>query len=228
MTKGKNMKCGIAKVSGSLAVGLLALSALSAKADIITFNISNPNSGISAYTGPYATVEVNRTSSTTATITFTSLVHGGNIFLLAGAGAVDLNVNATGFSVGTITGSNSGTGGFTPGPWTTGSGNVNGFGVFNLTVDSFDGFQHSSDTISFTLTDTGGTWGSAGSVLAANANGSTAAIHGFITASPADAHGTVLATGYASNGQEIPDGGSTVALLGLAMLGIGSVRRFLA
>jgi hypothetical protein len=56
------------------------------------------------------------------------------------------------WTLGAITGSNAGTG-FMPGPWSDGgSGNEDGFGVFNQTINSCDGFTHSSDTISFSLT----------------------------------------------------------------------------
>jgi len=115
------------------------------------------NSAISGFTGPYGSVSVDLTSSTTATITFTSLTNAGNIYLFGDDGSVDININATSWTLGTITGSNAGTG-FTPGPYSDGgSGNVDGFGVFNQTINSFDGFTHSSDTISFDVTDTSGT-----------------------------------------------------------------------
>jgi len=172
-------------------------------------------------------VLVNRTSTTTATITFTSLTNSGNIYLLGGAGSVAVNVNAASFTLGPITGSNAGTG-FTPGDWSDGgSGNEDGFGSFNQTIDSFDGYTHSSNSISFSLTDTSGTWASAMAVLLANSGGSLAAAHIFVTTDPANASNGALATGYAANGT-VPDGGSTVLLLGAALSTIGLVRRKLS
>ena len=96
-----------------VAAACAAFTLQSAKADLFTSEINTPNDAISPFTGPYATVDVNLTSATTASITFTSLVQGGNIYLFGGVNAVDLNVNASSFTVGAITGSNAGTG-FTP------------------------------------------------------------------------------------------------------------------
>src|SRR5262245_18884907 len=90
---------------------LVASVEKSASADTVdlTLNLAN----FSGYTGPYANVNVNRTSSTQATITFTSLANGGFVYLLADGGSVAVNVNAASFTLGSITGSNSGTG-YTP------------------------------------------------------------------------------------------------------------------
>ena len=201
-------------------------AAFTAKADTI-FDLTVGNSAISGFPGPYAQVDVSLTSSTTATITFTSLTNMGNIYLFGDGGSVDVNVNATSFSLSGISGGNSGTG-FTPGPYSDGgSGNVDGFGVFNQTINSFDGFTHSSDTIMFTLTDLSGTWASSASVLTANASGALAAAHIFVTSSPANASNSALATGFASNGgAHVPDGGTTAVLLGAGLSGLALVRRF--
>jgi hypothetical protein len=55
-----------------------------AKADTFSFNLGVGNPAISGYPGPYASVTVNRTNSTNATITFTSLTAAGNIYLMGG------------------------------------------------------------------------------------------------------------------------------------------------
>jgi hypothetical protein len=140
-----------------------------------------------------------------------------------------VNVNADTFTVGTISGSNGGTGFDSGAPFTTGSGNVNGFGVFNLVIKSFDGFTHSSDTISFTVTNTSLTpWANASQVLTANANDSLAASHIFVTPFPANASTGATATGFAAGSgnpevppQEIPEPG-VLALLGMGLFGLGA------
>ena len=204
------------------------------KADVYSFDLTGANFG--GFTGPYATVTVDRTSTTTATITFQSLTNNGNIYLFGGQGAVAVNLNViSGTTSTTATASNSGTG-FTPGSVTfAGPGNEDGFGSFNDTYDSFDGYQHSSDMISFNVTNTSGTWASATDVLALNGpQGSLAAAHIFVTTSPANASNGAIITGYAAgNGLMInplgtvPDGGTTVMLLGAALGAIGMARRYL-
>lgn len=189
-------------IAPGLALALaLTLGVGTASADIQIYDLTTFN--VAGYTGPYVQLEVNRTSSTTADITFTSLTNSGNIYLMGAQGAVAVNVNATSWTLGTITGSNAGTG-FSPGPWTDGgSGNEDGWGTFNQTINSFGAFTHSSDTISFSLTNTSGTWASATSVLLDNGTtgGGIAAAHILVTSSPADASNTALATGYASGAQ---------------------------
>src|SRR6266576_2005122 len=181
-------------------IGLMAFTVQPAKADTITYSLTTGNSAISGYPGPYASVLVNRTTTTTATITFTSLTNSGNIYLFGDGSTVGVNVNAASWTLGPVTGSNSGTG-FTPATFSTaGSQNVNGFGIFNQVIDSDDGFTHSSDSVSFSLTDTSGTWASAMAVLLANSGGSLAEAHIFVTADPANASNGALATGYAANG----------------------------
>ncbi len=205
-----------------LIVGLLMIP-MWASADFI-FNIGTGNSAISGFPGPYAQVDVSLTDSTHATITFTSLTNSGNIYLLGSTSAVDVNVNATSWTLGTITGSNAGTG-FNPGPWSNGgSGNVSDAGIFNQTINSFDSYTHSSDTISFVLTDTGGSWASANSVLTANAKGNLAAAHIIVASSPANTitNPTALATGFATT-TKVPEPGTflllSTGLLGLAIYG---------
>jgi hypothetical protein len=201
-----------------------AFALQSAKADLFTFDLGIGNSAISPYSGPYAQVVVDRTSSSTATITFTSLTNSGFIYLMGDGGTAGVNVNGA-FTLGNISGSNSGTG-FTPGPYSNGgAGNLDGFGSFNLTINSFDGFTHSSDTVSFDLT--GGNWADAASVLVANSSGFIAASHIFVTTFPADGSNGALATGFAGNGgtnNHVPDGGATAALLGVGLAGLGGLR----
>lgn len=210
----------------ALLIAVASVGLQQAKADTFSFNLGVGNPAISGYSGPYVSVTVNRTNSTHATITFTSLTAAGNVYLMGDGSSVAVNVNATSWTLTNITGSNSGTG-FTPGPYSNGgSGNVDGFGAFNLRINSFDGFGHSSSTIGLALTNTSGTWANAAAVLAANSGGSLAAAHIFVTVSPANAVNGALSTGFAADGGQVPDGGTTVMLLGVALGALGMVRRY--
>ncbi len=216
------------KYAVAVLIGIAGLGLQQAKADTVTYYLAVGNTGISTYSGPYASVTVNRTSGMTATITFTSLTNSGNIYLMGDGSSVAVNVNATSWTLGTITGSNAGAG-FSPGPYSnSGSRQVDGFGVLNQTITSFDGFTHSSSTITFSLTNTSGKWASAAQVLIANASGVFAAAHIFVTSYPANAQNGALATGFAANtGAQVPDGGTTVMLLGMALGVLAVARRYL-
>ncbi len=216
-----------------IAAVLIAIAGLGLQqADAFTSLLNQGNQAISGFTGPYGAVNIDLIDSTHATITFQSFTSPdhANIYLFGDGGSVAVNLNATTFAVSGITGSNAGTG-FTPGPYTfAGAGQEDGFGSFNLTINSFDGFTHSSDTITFTVTNTSGTWGSDSDVLAFNSDGFDAAAHIFVTAFPANASNSALATGFAGEGPQppgVPDGGTTVMLLGAALGALGMARRFL-
>jgi len=214
-----------------IAAVLIAIAGMGLQqADAFTSLLNNGNPAISGFQGPYGTVTITLVNNTTATVTFTSNTVAGNIYLFGDGGSVALNVNATTFTVGPVLGTNAGTG-FTPGPLTAhiGSQNVDGLGTFNLSIDSFDGFTHTSDTVTFTLTDVSGTWASAANVITNNSSGFDAAAHIFVTTSPANASNSALATGFAGEGPQtnVPDGGTTVMLLGAALGALGMARRFI-
>jgi hypothetical protein len=192
-----------------------------------TYTLNDGNSAISGFAGPYGTVDVHWTDSTHSTITFTSNTVGGNIYLFGDGGTAGVNVNATSWTLSNITGSNAGTGITSGGPFTDGgAGNLDGFGSFNQTINTFDGFTHSSDTVSFTLTNTSGTWADSASVLTANAWGEFVAAHIFVTASPANASNGALATGFASTGTttSTPEPASLILLVS-GLIGIPFFRR---
>jgi hypothetical protein len=219
-----------ATLIASVSFAAMTLVSTSVLADIENQTLSVPNSGISAFTGPYASVQINQTTGTTATITFTALVNGGHAYLLGGQGAAGVNVNATSWTVSGLTGSNS-FAGFVNDPTDLsngGSNNEDGFGSFNQTFDNFDGYTHSFTTISFVLTNTSGTWANAAAVLSPNAGGSEAAAHIFVCATTTCvATVGALGTGYAaSTGSSTPNevgepNSASIALLALGLLGAG-------
>src|SRR6185437_1562840 len=179
----------------ALAVGLV-LAASVARADSVSFTLRPGNSAISGSPGPYGTATVTLTSSTTATVTFDA--DAG--FLLIDGSSAAVNVNATTWTLGPITGTAGP--GFTQATYSDGgSGNVNGFGVFNQTINSSDGYSSGSAEITFTLTDTSGTWADAASVLTANSAGNTVAAHiAVCDANPCNPSGSATVTGFATNG----------------------------
>jgi hypothetical protein len=183
------------------------------------YSLNAGNPALSPYSAPYGSVDVNLTDATHATITFSAATG----YLFGGQGTAGLNVNAASWSVSGITASG-------VGPVSNaGSGNEDGFGNFNQTLDSFDGFLHASATVSFTLTALTGGWANSASVLT-NPNGYYVAAHIYVIGV-----GDALATGYASGNTgddggtpQVPDGGMTVALLGFAIAGIGMACRKIA
>jgi hypothetical protein len=190
---------------------------------ITTYSLSTPNDAISGYPAPYGSVSVTLVGNT-ATITFTAAHTGAFQYLFGDGSSAAVNVNGA-FTLGAITGTQ--LPGFGPTTLSSGgAGQVDGFGNFNLTINSNDGYTAASNSITFTLT---GSWANEASVLIANANGALVAAHIFVTAFPADANASALATGFAANGGAIntPDGGTTVMLLGVALGALGMARRFL-
>ena len=209
----------------ALAMVVSALvAASSARADTISYPLALGNPAISGYVGPYVDVLVDRTSGTTADITFTSLSNGSQTFLIGDGGTAAVNVNASSWLLSSILGTNAGTG-FSPGPFSNGgSGNEDGFGSFNQNIDDFDGYTHSTSSVSFTLTNLSGSWASAADVLAPNASGNVAAAHVFVascaSAASCDAGTAALATGFAT----VPEPG-TASVLGLGLIVLGLSRR---
>lgn len=211
----------------ALAGVMLSLGAGSAWADLIQYVLTTTNGA--PFTGPFVEVTVNRTSSTSATITFDSLHNGGFIYLMGGQGAAGVNVSGA-FSLGAISGSNSLTG-FTPGPFSNGgSGTEDGFGTFNQTINDFDGWTHAADHITFGITATGSnTWLSAGSVLAPNGSNQLAAVHLFActpsgTGCSSTSPGASGSTYYAAGASVVPIP-AAAWLFGSGLVGLIAIAR---
>ena len=188
-------------------IGIAGLGLQQAQAFQSILNVSN----LSGATGPFGTVDIS-VSGQTATITFTAAA--GYSFGDGSSAAVELNSNS--FTPGTISPGNS--------PTFALNQTADGFGNFDLAVDQHDFSVHlSSITFTVTNTDIGVTWLADGSnVLEFNEKDFDAAAHIF-----SDALGK---TGFAGEGPgtpTVPDGGTTVMLLGAALSALGIVRRYL-
>jgi hypothetical protein len=204
----------------------LTLGASRASAD--SFSITDSNLG-SGFNGPFATVTITLVNSTTANVTFQandSGVSGGAAgYQLIDGNAADMNINGS-FSVSNLADTQLAT--FhtnSPSAWTQGSGNVDGFGAFNLNINTQDGAGSAMDTISFTLTDTSGTWSSAANVLSPNSQGNDLAVHiATCGGTPCTLSNTGATTGFGSQGPSTttPEAASMV-LMGTFLLGAATL-----
>lgn len=194
-----------------IAVVLMAIAGFGlqqAKADFV----STLNVGPNGTSGNFGTVTVSLAGQT-ATITFQSNTSLDYHFIDSNAAAVNVNASSFTFAILNDTAFKD----FTQGD------NVNGFGTFNLVVNNNDGWAQRVDTISFTVTNTSGVlWNSASDVLEFNSDGFDAAAH-------VATQGGSLTFFVAENagGTVVPDGGTTVMLLGVALGALGMARRFL-
>ncbi len=218
MTKVKRFWGGIALSLAVLAL-LLTTAAPRASADSTTITLTNSNLG-SGYTGPFATVLIDCSSTTTCTVTFTAA--GG--YQIIDNQAADLNINGS-FSAGSFTVSQLPTFNYNdPSTWTYSStGSVDGFGDFNFQLQTQDGSGSAINSLSFVLTATGGnSWANAASVLTLNNDGYTAAAHvATCSGSPCTISNTGAFTGYAAN---VPEPGS-LTLFGTGLLSLAALLR---
>jgi len=103
-----------------------------------------------------------------------------------------------------------------------GAGNVSDFGNFNQTFNGPNPVSSAVSSFSFTINNTAGAWASSADVLTMNSSGFHAAAHVIVM----DQTGAAVVTGFVGDGSgSLPDGGTTLALLGFALVGIESLRR---
>jgi hypothetical protein len=193
-----------------IAVACLGLQ--HAKADTIDYTLVTSNSSGTLGTGPFGTAQVDRTSSTMATITFTA----ASEYLFVDGGSVAVNVNANAWTIGSFTSNGE--------PVSDdGAGNEDGFGSFNQKVSMKDS-SNGASIISFVLTNTSGTWATAGTVLTGNGT-----LQDWLIAAHIQIQDGTGNTGFAAGpgAPGVPDGGTTVMLLGLALAALGMARRYI-
>lgn len=214
----------------SLSLSVLLLVPVLASADMFTFDLNVINFG--GYTGPYATVTVNQ-SGNIADLTFTSLTNGNYVYLFGDGSSAAVNVNSTAYSVSNLTSNNTYSMWFTTPTLTPNvddpanpppAPQVDGWGRFNTTIDSSDGYASASSVIGFRLTNNLGDWANAASVLVDNADGYFAAAH-IMVGDLRDLENGALITGYAANGTpQVPEP-ATMLLFGTGMIGLAGIAR---
>jgi hypothetical protein len=210
----------------ALSLGCLAGMLAVGSASAVSYSITTGNNGLTPpYSGPFATLTVTLDDSDTARVTITGLDSGLFHYLIGGQGAIGLNVNggAT-FNSSSVTGvvQNQTDGGAPQDPALSqdAPGNLDGMGTFNFILDNVDGYQHAFTSLTFTMDKTSGTWANASDVLTLNGANNLATAHIFVVNAD-DSWSNTGATGYAAT----PDGASTIALLGSALVGFGILRR---
>lgn len=176
---------------------LLLASVLPASADLIVLTQSNLGPGLP---GPYGTANVNLIDATHASFSVTS----ANGFAFGGAQAVNFNFSPGTFVMGPITLTPTFAGAV---PLVTGvsAQNVSHLGNMNTSIDLFDGYTRSVTGLSFTLTNTTGTWADVASIFALNPNNFILGAHVFACGLVCGVPGSdAIATGFAGDTFVVP------------------------
>ena len=173
-----------------------------------TLDVGNSDLLNNGFLPPYGTVTVTL-SGQVATVTFQAATG----YEFGDGKAVDVQVNSSDFTPAILVDADF---------KSFGSGQVDGFGDFNLTVSNHN-FSTGFSLISFTLTNNSLTlWNSASDVLAFNSSDFDAAAHMRSTVNNPNG-----LTGFAGEGpgtNHTPDSGTTAALLGLSLSGLAGLR----
>ena len=209
----------IAVLFAAALFGALTFAGPAARADLIE-TIDAPNTPMSGFTGPFATVDIKAIDANHAKITFTSLTTNGITFLMSHGGAADLNVNGA-YTLGKVIEAN-GLPGFNPTFSANIPGNVGGFGNFNLSLDNTGKYKHSADSIKIHISNTTGLWTSDAAVLVSNAGGFNAAMHAFACTAPCTTSAGAIAKGFAARKVSEP---ASLVLLATALAGISVLYR---
>src|SRR5437764_2879163 len=135
------MKMRILTTTSSMIACLFAFTVQPARADQISLSLSTGNSAISGYTGPYGSVTVTWLDAHDASITFTANQVGNYQFLFVDGGSAAVNVHASSWTLGAISGTQVGTGFQSPILSSGTPGNEDGLGTFNQQIDNFDSFD---------------------------------------------------------------------------------------
>jgi protein with PEP-CTERM/exosortase system signal len=203
------------KYLAAILIGIAGLGLQQAKADdiILTGNSVLNVANVGGVSGPFGTVAIVLDVTTqVATFTFQSNTAAGYFFIDGSAAGVNVSTTFDNFTL--ITDSD-----FKG----TSSGNVDGFGTFSLLIDNKDASGNTLvPTISFSIHNTGTTWNSVSDVLAFNPTYDAVAHVNFGPLGNG-------VTGFVaeSGGVNVPDGGTTVMLLGIGLSVLGMARRFL-
>ena len=215
------------KYIAAILIGIAGLGLQQATADFGTpTNPSTLNFSNGEGTGTYGTVTVTSLNvlTQTATITFQANTAGGFYFLDGNIVDVNLVGNSATLVAGSVI--------ETPAPGSVSdfssvqyNQQVDGFGKFTVVLNNSSA-NNQIMTITFQVTNTSGTqWTSTSNVLAFNTQGWDAAAH-YID--PAHTVPNTFFAGEGGTGSFVPDGGTTVMLLGIGLGALGVVRRYLS
>jgi hypothetical protein len=224
--------------AGVTAIAALTLASSGASAVPFTSSFTEQNGSLGSTTGapgPYGMVTITLTSSTTANVTFTDASDANNTYLFIDTSAADLSVNSTNITVSSLTGvaalgTTPANGNLSVNSLPQGTQkNVDGMGVFNLTIDNMGASGNPLSSISFTLTDNSGTWSSPANVLTDNGSGNDAAAHMVPCTLPCTSTSQIQTnnTGFVAENAintDVPEPG-TFALLASTIAAFGLSRR---
>lgn len=206
-------------VSISMCLTSLAFASTCAGSDS-TLNVSEQTATGATNGTTFGDVCVTLTDTTTASITFTSASN----YAFIDSSMTDVQVNASSFTLGSTITESPHAGQASDG----GSGNVNGYGVFNQTINNMGGAENAETTVTFTLTNSSGTWASAADVLTANASNFDAAAHVIcLTGSGCEAAGDMGTplTFFVAENAPVPEPRFYALLLAGFIAAIGAIVR---